>query len=73
MRAAILTEIPSTELLVADDVELRPLEPGDVKIDVAHSGVCHSDLSTMNGTIPGSPRWFWVMKGQVWCPTWARA
>jgi S-(hydroxymethyl)glutathione dehydrogenase/alcohol dehydrogenase len=55
MRAAILTEIPSTELLVADDVELRPLGPGDVKIDVAHSGVCHSDLSTMNGTIPGTP------------------
>lgn len=55
MRAAILTEIPSTELLIADDVELRPLEPGDVKIDVAHSGVCHSDLSTMTGTIPGSP------------------
>ncbi len=55
MRAAILTEIPSTEVLIADDVELRPLEPGDVKIDVAHSGVCHSDLSTMNGTIPGTP------------------
>jgi len=55
VRAAILTEIPSTELLVADDVDLRPLEPGDVKIDIAHSGVCHSDLSTMNGTIPGDP------------------
>jgi S-(hydroxymethyl)glutathione dehydrogenase/alcohol dehydrogenase len=55
MRAAVLTEIPSTKLLVVDDVELRPIQPGDVQIRVAHSGVCHSDLSVMNGTIPGDP------------------
>lgn len=54
MRAAILTKIPSARLILADDVGLRELQPGDVKIKVAHSGVCHSDLSTMQGTIPGT-------------------
>ena len=52
MKAAILTEVPSTELLVTDDVELREIGPGEVQLDIAHSGVCHSDLSAMNGTIP---------------------
>ena len=52
MRAAILTEVPTTKLIIADDVSLRPLGPGEVQLRVAHSGVCHSDLSAMNGTIP---------------------
>ena len=41
--------------MVADDVTLRDLAPGDVKVKIAHSGVCHSDLSAMNGTIPQTP------------------
>ncbi len=53
MHAAILTSVPSTQLVIADDVSLRPIQPGEVQIKVAHSGVCHSDLSMMNGTIPG--------------------
>lgn len=52
MRAAILTQVPTAELVIADDVTLRPIEPGEVKVKVAHSGVCHSDLSVMTGTIP---------------------
>ncbi len=52
MRAAILTQAPTTELVIADDVTLRPIGPGEVKVKVAHSGVCHSDLSVMTGTIP---------------------
>lgn len=55
MLAAILMETPTEELLVADDVTLRDLGPGDVQVKIAHSGVCHSDLSTMNGTIPMQP------------------
>ncbi|MFT7474163.1 MAG: S-(hydroxymethyl)glutathione dehydrogenase/alcohol dehydrogenase [Verrucomicrobiales bacterium] len=55
MRAAILTTIPSTELLIVDDVTLRPIEPGEVQVKVAHSGVCHSDLTAMNGTLPTEP------------------
>ncbi len=52
MRAAILAHVPTAELVIADDVTLRPIEAGEVKLKVAHSGVCHSDLSAMNGTIP---------------------
>ena len=55
MLAAILMETPTEELVVADDVTLRDLAPGDVKVKIAHSGVCHSDLSAMNGTIPQAP------------------
>ena len=55
MLAAILMESPTEELVVADDVTLRDLAPGDVKVKIAHSGVCHSDLSAMNGTIPQTP------------------
>ncbi len=55
MLAAILMETPTEELVVADDVTLRDLAPGDVKVKIAHSGVCHSDLSAMNGTIPQTP------------------
>ena len=55
MLAAILMECPTEELVVADDVTLRDLAPGDVKVKIAHSGVCHSDLSAMNGTIPQAP------------------
>ena len=55
MLAAILMETPTEELMVTDDVTLRDLAPGDVKVKIAHSGVCHSDLSAMNGTIPQTP------------------
>ena len=55
MLAAILMETPTEELMVADDVTLRDLAPGDVKVKIAHSGVCHSDLSAMNGTFPQPP------------------
>ena len=55
MLAAIMTKVPTDELVIADDVTLRDMGPGDVKIKIAHSGVCHSDLSAMNGTIPQAP------------------
>ena len=55
MLAAILMECPTEELVVADDVTLRDMAPGDVRVKIAHSGVCHSDLSAMNGTIPQMP------------------
>ncbi len=52
MHAAILTQVPTDRLVIAEDVSLRGVGPGEVKLKVAHSGVCHSDLSCMNGTIP---------------------
>jgi S-(hydroxymethyl)glutathione dehydrogenase/alcohol dehydrogenase len=55
MRAAVLRQTGDTELEVRDDIELRAMGPGDVKVRITHSGVCHSDLSAMNGTIPQPP------------------
>jgi S-(hydroxymethyl)glutathione dehydrogenase/alcohol dehydrogenase len=52
MRAAILRNTGDTDLEVRDDIELRPIGPGEVRVRITHSGVCHSDLSAMNGTIP---------------------
>jgi Zn-dependent alcohol dehydrogenase len=42
------------ELEVRDDVELRDPQPGpgEVLVRVERAGVCHSDLSVVNGTIP---------------------
>ena len=51
MKAAVLTEVGS-DLEIRDDVEVAPPGPGEVAIEVAASGVCHSDLSVQNGTIP---------------------
>jgi S-(hydroxymethyl)glutathione dehydrogenase/alcohol dehydrogenase len=55
MLAAILETVPTEELVIVDDVTLRDIGPGDVRVKIAHSGVCHSDLSVMNGTIPQEP------------------
>ncbi len=54
MHAAVMRTMP-TDTLEIDDLTLRALNPGDVKIKIAFSGVCHSDLSAMNGTIPQAP------------------
>jgi S-(hydroxymethyl)glutathione dehydrogenase/alcohol dehydrogenase len=40
------------DLKVHADVDLAPPGPGEVRIRVVASGVCHSDLSVQNGTIP---------------------
>lgn len=49
-RAAVLTGI-GNPLEIRDDVEIEAPRAGEVKIRVAASGVCHSDLSVQNGTI----------------------
>lgn len=55
MKAAVLMEL-NKDLEVRDDVELTDLGPGEVHIKVVSSGVCHSDVSGQNGTIPtGTP------------------
>lgn len=51
MKAAILTAL-NTDLVVRDDIALGDLGPGDVHVEIVSSGVCHSDLSAQNGTIP---------------------
>ena len=47
MFAAVMETVPTDQLVIADDVTLRDVGPGDVRLKVAHSGVCHSDLSGM--------------------------
>ncbi len=55
MRAALL-EAQGKPLTIVDDVEIRAPGPGEVRVEVKHCGLCHSDLSIMNGTFPvGGP------------------
>jgi len=37
---------------VVSTLELRDLRPDDVRVEIKAAGVCHSDLSVLNGTIP---------------------
>lgn len=52
MRAAVLRNTGDEKLEIVDDIELGPLGPGEVKVKIHATGVCHSDVSAMNGTIP---------------------
>ncbi len=52
MRAAVLEEV-GAPLVVHDDVEAEEPRQGEVAVRVAHCGVCHSDLSVVDGTFPG--------------------
>ena len=52
MRAALLRNIGDTALEVRDDIELVGVGPGEVKVKIEATGVCHSDLSCMKGIIP---------------------
>lgn len=40
------------ELEVRDDVEVRDPRPHEVRVRIANAGLCHSDVSVINGTIP---------------------
>lgn len=51
MRGAILMGLDQP-LEVRDDLEIIGPGPGQVHVKVAASGVCHSDLSLQNGTLP---------------------
>lgn len=50
VKAAIL--VATGEPLVIDEVFLDPPGPGQVRVKIAASGVCHSDLSLADGTMP---------------------
>ncbi|MEU5953621.1 Zn-dependent alcohol dehydrogenase [Streptomyces sp. NPDC047525] len=52
MRAAVLHETGQDKLEVLDDVETVGFGPGKVKIRVRATGLCHSDVSAMNGVLP---------------------
>ncbi|HXH55867.1 Zn-dependent alcohol dehydrogenase [Iamia sp.] len=40
------------ELEVRDDVEVRDVRADEVRVRVHNAGLCHSDVSVVNGTIP---------------------
>jgi S-(hydroxymethyl)glutathione dehydrogenase/alcohol dehydrogenase len=52
MRAAVMRNVGDEGLDVVTDMETIPVGPGQVRIDIKATGVCHSDLSGLNGTIP---------------------
>ncbi|MEV7191421.1 Zn-dependent alcohol dehydrogenase [Streptomyces sp. NPDC093510] len=52
MRAAVLHETGQEKLEVLDDIETVGFGPGKVKIRVRATGLCHSDMSAMNGVLP---------------------
>ena len=52
MRAAVLRNTGDDKLEIRDDIELGAVGPGEVKVKIMATGVCHSDVSGMNGTIP---------------------
>ncbi|MFS4094577.1 Zn-dependent alcohol dehydrogenase [Streptomyces sp. AF1A] len=52
MRAAVLHETGQEKLEVHDDVEAVGFGPGKVRVRVRATGLCHSDLSAMNGVLP---------------------
>jgi Zn-dependent alcohol dehydrogenase len=51
MRAAVL-EASEKPLAIVDDVEIDEPREGEVLVRVTNCGVCHSDLSLVNGTFP---------------------
>ena len=52
MRAAVFHEVGSDVVDVRDDITILPPGPGEVRVRIRVAGVCHSDLSGMNGTLP---------------------
>ncbi|MFT5444600.1 MAG: S-(hydroxymethyl)glutathione dehydrogenase/alcohol dehydrogenase [Myxococcota bacterium] len=53
MKAAILMEL-NADLEIRDDVSLADLGAGQVHVKLVSSGVCHSDMSVQNGTVPSA-------------------
>ncbi|HEX4787591.1 MAG TPA: Zn-dependent alcohol dehydrogenase [Actinospica sp.] len=51
MRAALVRETGREAAEILDGFGTRELGPGDVRVRIRASGVCHSDLSAMNGVL----------------------
>lgn len=52
MRAAVFHGTNGEIAEYHDDIEVADPGPGEVKVQIHAAGVCHSDLSAMNGTLP---------------------
>ena len=53
MRAALLTE-QAKPLELVDDLEIRDPRGGEVLVRVHNCGICHSDVSVVDGAVPGT-------------------
>ncbi len=57
-RAAVMyeaeksTPYAESQPLIIEEIELDAPGPGEVLVEIAGAGLCHSDLSTLNGAIP---------------------
>jgi S-(hydroxymethyl)glutathione dehydrogenase/alcohol dehydrogenase len=52
MRAALLHNTGDEKLEIIDDLEVDAPGPGEVTIKIEATGVCHSDLHAMQGSLP---------------------
>lgn len=53
MRSMTAAVFESTDQpLLVEEITIREPGPGEVLVQVAHCGVCHSDLSVLNGSFP---------------------
>jgi S-(hydroxymethyl)glutathione dehydrogenase / alcohol dehydrogenase len=52
VRAVVFHEVGKEIVTVHDDIQVADPGPGEVKVKIHAAGVCHSDLSAMNGTLP---------------------
>jgi S-(hydroxymethyl)glutathione dehydrogenase/alcohol dehydrogenase len=52
VKAAVLNQVGDAELELRDDVTTTDPGPREVKVKVKATGICHSDLSAMDGTLP---------------------
>lgn len=52
MRAALLHNTGDEKLEIVDDVEVDAPGPGEVTVNIKATGVCHSDLHAMQGSLP---------------------
>lgn len=52
MKAAVLNQVGDTKLELRDDVTTTDVGAREVRLRVRATGVCHSDVSAMDGTLP---------------------
>lgn len=52
MKAAVLNQIGDDKLDVRSDVATTVPGPDEVRVRIRAAGICHSDLSAMDGTLP---------------------
>jgi S-(hydroxymethyl)glutathione dehydrogenase / alcohol dehydrogenase len=55
VRAAVFTETGQDKVELRDDVDVLAPARDEVKVRIRATGVCHSDLSALNGTLPQPP------------------